>query len=148
MPGNEDSDVIAEKNRIENLNEQRKLSEEAMAVINLTKHFRYLTAVDHLTFGLHKEECFGLLGVNGAGKTTTFSMLTGDLMISDGNAYIDKYSVKTDLKSFQRQIGYCPQFDAILEKLTGIEMLYLFGRLRGIPSKIIKSEVLISYRNG
>ena len=34
-------------------------------------------AVDRLTFGVRKGECFGLLGVNGAGKTTTFKMLTG-----------------------------------------------------------------------
>ena len=29
-------------------------------------------AVRGLTFGVRKNECFGLLGVNGAGKTTTF----------------------------------------------------------------------------
>lgn len=33
-------------------------------------------------------QCFGLLGVNGAGKTSTFKMLTGDSMVTGGEAYL------------------------------------------------------------
>jgi ATP-binding cassette subfamily A (ABC1) protein 3 len=32
-----------------------------------------------------------------------------------------------------RKIGYCPQFDALLEDLTGREILKIFCLLRGIP---------------
>lgn len=46
-------------------------------------------AVNNITVGVKKGECFGLLGVNGAGKTTTFKMLTGDLNATSGNAFID-----------------------------------------------------------
>ena len=34
-------------------------------------------AVNNLTLGINKGECFGLIGINGAGKTTTFKMITG-----------------------------------------------------------------------
>lgn len=54
---------------------------------NLGKHL----AVDRLCLGVAKGECFGLLGVNGAGKTTTFKMLTGDIMPTAGNAYLNGY---------------------------------------------------------
>ena len=33
----------------------------------------------------------------------------------------------------QQNIGYCPQFDALYDELTGREHLRLFARLRGIP---------------
>lgn len=33
-------------------------------------------------------QCFGLLGVNGAGKTSTFKMLTGDSVVTGGEAYL------------------------------------------------------------
>ena len=46
-------------------------------------------AVDKLTFGVQRGECFGLLGVNGAGKTSTFKMLTGDSPITSGDAFVN-----------------------------------------------------------
>lgn len=83
-------------------------------------------------------ECFGLLGVNGAGKTTTFKMLTGDENITTGNVYVQGLSMKNDLNEIYKRIGYCPQFDALLDGLTGRQMLRIFSLLRGIPSSQIK----------
>jgi len=60
----------------------------------LTKVFdNSFLAVDRLSVGIPKGECFGLLGVNGAGKTTTFAMLTGDTTISSGDALLAGMSV-------------------------------------------------------
>lgn len=36
-----------------------------------------------------------------------------------------------------QNMGYCPQFDAIDELLTGREHLYLYARLRGVPESEI-----------
>ncbi|TNN85161.1 ATP-binding cassette sub-family A member 1 [Liparis tanakae] len=49
-------------------------------------------AVDGLCVGVPAAECFGLLGINGAGKTTTFKMLTGDIPVSSGEAFLNGYS--------------------------------------------------------
>lgn len=68
-------------------------------------------------------------------------MLVGDLECSSGNAYINGYDLRKHLKEFQRQIGYVPQFDALLGQLTGEQLLYLFGRLRGIPERHLKAKV-------
>ena len=38
-------------------------------------------------------QCFGLLGVNGAGKTSTFKMLTGDIGVTAGDAFIAGHSI-------------------------------------------------------
>jgi len=45
------------------------------------------------------------------------------------------------LLQFLAQIGYCPQFDAINEALTGREMLKLFASLRGVSENHINYEV-------
>ena len=55
-------------------------------------------AVDHLCLGVRRGECFGLLGINGAGKTTTFKMLTGDVEVTSGDAHLDSYSIRRNLK--------------------------------------------------
>ena len=54
--------------------------------------------MDHINLGVPLGECFGLLGINGAGKTTTFKMLTGDLQVSEGDAYVNHYSIRADIK--------------------------------------------------
>ena len=41
-----------------------------------------------LMIDLSSVQCFGLLGVNGAGKTSTFKMLTGDIPVTAGEAFV------------------------------------------------------------
>uniref|UniRef100_A0A670Y4K3 ABC transporter domain-containing protein n=1 Tax=Pseudonaja textilis TaxID=8673 RepID=A0A670Y4K3_PSETE len=96
-------------------------------------------AVDRISLAVSKGECFGLLGFNGAGKTTTFKMLTGDESITSGDAYVDGHSILGNIK--KQRIGYCPQFDALLDHMTGRETLSMYARLRGIPERYIGSCV-------
>ena len=57
-----------------------------------------LVAVQGSSLGVPPRECFGLLGVNGAGKTTTFKLLTGDEDLTGGEAYVEGFSIKEDLR--------------------------------------------------
>jgi len=49
------------------------------------------------------------LGINGAGKTTVLSMLTGELVPSQGTAYLEGLNIMTQQKQLRRLLGYCPQ---------------------------------------
>ncbi|KAI1307953.1 Phospholipid-transporting ATPase ABCA3 [Halotydeus destructor] len=137
----QEDDVATEANRIAILVESNSHGEEALLVQNLKRSFGKSIAVDGLSFGVHKQEIFGLLGVNGAGKTTTFKILTGDILPTAGDARSGPLSIVDQRSEFQQQLGYCPQFDALLDKMTGSEMLFLFGRLRGIPEYMLRREV-------
>ena len=44
-------------------------------------------------------------------------------------------SIRSDMNLVRQTIGYCPQFDALIEPLTGRQHLFLYCRLRGIPKK-------------
>lgn len=135
----EDADVLKEKSRIDHDHQNADL----MTVRKLTKQFGPLTAVDQMSFGVHYQECFGLLGINGAGKTSTFRMLCGDLLPTSGNAYMHKgqFSLLDNLSAYSQNIGYCSQESSLLGKMTGEEMLYLFARLRGVPNALMKRDV-------
>lgn len=50
-------------------------------------------AVDRVSFGLGKGECFALLGVNGAGKTTTFTALTNGTVPTEGFVTVGGHDV-------------------------------------------------------
>jgi len=131
-----DDDVKREKDNVSQNN-------NVMSVHNLAKKFKSFDAVRDLTFGVREKECFGLLGVNGAGKTTTFRMITGDEIRTSGEAFIGKSSLTHDRAEYLQSIGYCPQFDSIIEVLTGREMLTLFARIRGLRTKdgVIDREI-------
>ncbi|XP_071520079.1 phospholipid-transporting ATPase ABCA3 [Panulirus ornatus] len=140
----EDEDVKAECQRIHNTPLEQIQETDKLIFRDLCKTYTGdLMAVDHLNLGVPLGECFGLLGINGAGKTTTFKMLTGDLQVSSGDAFVNGYSIKSDLKKVQQEIGYCPQFDALHDHMTGRETLRMFARLRGVPERHI-DEMIIS----
>ncbi|XP_068090528.1 phospholipid-transporting ATPase ABCA1 isoform X3 [Hyperolius riggenbachi] len=129
----EDEDVARERQRI--MNEGGR--SDILEVKGLTKIYRTKRkpAVDRLCVGIPPGECFGLLGVNGAGKTTTFKMLTGDTDVTAGEAFLKSHSILSNMQEVHQNMGYCPQFDAINELLTGREHLELYALLRGVPEK-------------
>ncbi|CAO1386925.1 unnamed protein product [Diamesa serratosioi] len=129
-----DLDVKAEADKINSLTDNEVLQGK-LVLKKLSKFYGNTLAVNQLCLGVEGSECFGLLGINGAGKTSVFKMLTGDENISGGNAWVEGFSIKEQLNRVHQRIGYCPQFDALLDDLTGREILKIFSLLRGIPMK-------------
>ena len=153
----EDVDVASERNRVVT----GQTDADVLTVQGLTKVYsnmfsqKLFLAVNNITLGVKKGECFGLLGVNGAGKTTTFKMLTGELAVTSGNAHLSGYSILTDMLSVHQHLGYCPQFDALCSLLTPTEHLEMYARLRGVlerdVSKVAKWAIhrlgLVTHQN-
>ncbi|KAL4454193.1 hypothetical protein ABPG74_012150 [Tetrahymena malaccensis] len=142
IPKPMDDDVQSEKNLIETANP----SEYTILVRNLRKVFiqnngKPKVAVDNINFGLKYGEVFCFLGTNGAGKTTTMRMLTGEETIGSGEAYIEGYKIPEQMSIAQQYIGYCPQFDALLDNLTAREHLELYAAIKGIPKDMIPRAV-------
>ncbi|KAA0023668.1 ABC transporter ATP-binding protein [Antrihabitans cavernicola] len=54
----------------------------------LTKRFGTFDAVDHVSFDIHANRIYGLLGRNGAGKTTVMQLLTGQTIESSGDVAV------------------------------------------------------------
>lgn len=105
----EDFDVAAERERLA----KSHLLTDSLILQEVTKYYGQYLAVNHLSVGIPQGECFGLLGVNGAGKTTTFKTLTGDEIMTSGEAYLNGHSVKSELAmvcikhfDFERTVQY------------------------------------------
>eukprot|EP00058_Branchiostoma_floridae_P014356 XP_002599844.1 hypothetical protein BRAFLDRAFT_95534 [Branchiostoma floridae] len=142
----EDEDVAEERKTV--LNSDPKMGNSAVVIRNLGKMYGMRKckkatrpAVSDLCLSIPAGECFGLLGVNGAGKTTTFNMLTGDLTPTTGTAFLDGLNIQTHQREVRQRMGYCPQFDALLERMTARELLTMYASLRGIPSNRTKGVV-------
>lgn len=109
-------------------------NDDGLRVMNLTKSFGKNTAVDNVTFGIKRSEVFALLGPNGAGKSTTISLIRGDLKPSrnGGDILVDGASVVKHIADARRNMGVCPQTDAI-DDMTVDEHLRFYAKVRGVP---------------
>ena len=93
----EDTDVATERARLANSDLNQLCKQNSLVIKELTKYYGSHLAVDHLTVAVPQGECFGLLGINGAGKTTTFKTLTGDELMSSGEAFVNNYSIRDNI---------------------------------------------------
>ncbi|XP_014274392.1 phospholipid-transporting ATPase ABCA3 [Halyomorpha halys] len=139
-----ESDVAKEKDKVD---ASLSLTDEDGAPIVIVdsiakKYSRSMIAVYDVSFTCKEGECFGLLGVNGAGKTTTFSILSGMIPPTQGNAFIKSYSLEQNKQKCLSYMGYCPQFSALIDDLTAKQMLTLFAKLRLVPSHYVDTIVM------
>lgn len=111
----------------------RKQTDEVIRVEGLTKRFGSFTAVDHISFSVHRGEVFGFLGANGAGKTTAMRMLTGLSHPTEGRASVAGFDVTTQPEEVKKHIGYMSQKFSLYEDLQVWENIRLFAGIYGVP---------------
>jgi branched-chain amino acid transport system ATP-binding protein len=112
-------------------------------IVNLTKHFGGLRAVDGLNFQIHEGEILGLIGPNGAGKTTVFNLISGVYAPSGGNI-VYKGRVISGLKPHKIvQMGIVRTFQqtALFHGMTVLENLGIGGH---ISARVSLSETILS----
>ena len=71
-------------------------------VRGLTKRFRSLTVVDHVSFTVRRGEITGYLGPNGSGKSTTVKMLTGLVHPTEGQILFNGRDIRENITGFRR----------------------------------------------
>jgi len=106
--------------------------EYVIEVDKLTKRFGNFTAVDHISFRVHRGEIFGFLGANGAGKTTAMRMLTGLSHPTGGTARVAGFDVATRTEDVKKNIGYMSQKFSLYEDLKVWENIRLFAGIYGM----------------
>jgi ABC-2 type transport system ATP-binding protein len=98
-------------------------------LINLTKQYGKLTAVNSLDLEVPEGQVFGFLGPNGAGKTTTIKMIAGLLQPTGGSALVGGYDVQRQPLKAKFITGFIPDRPFLYEKLTATEFLYFVSKL-------------------
>jgi ABC-2 type transport system ATP-binding protein len=119
-----------------------KVSRPIIQVRDLVKYYQQLTAVNNISFEVHKQEIFGILGPNGAGKTTTLEMIETILPKTSGRVLIDGLDIDIYHTQVKNLIGVQLQSSGFYPKLNLIETLGLFSDIYNVkvdPSKILES---------
>ncbi len=110
-------------------------------VINLTKIYGRLTAVDALNLEVPAGQIFGFLGPNGAGKTTTIRMLMGVLKPSSGQVFLGGYDMAREPEKAKAVAGFIPDRPFIYEKLSGGEFLEFVGKLHCLDAPQLARKI-------
>src|SRR5689334_8032189 len=79
-------------------------------------------------------KAIGLLGPNGAGKTTLIHTLLGFHQPNGGTAHIFGHDIIDDAKKIRALIGYMPERDSFIAKMTAVHFVRLMAELSGLPS--------------
>jgi ABC-2 type transport system ATP-binding protein len=106
-----------------------------LELLNVSKRFRGIVAVDNVSFSARPGEITGYLGPNGSGKSTTMKMITGLLEMSSGHILFNGEPIQRDLIAYKRRMGYVPEEPHLYAHLSGLEYLVMVGQLRNLPSK-------------
>ena len=80
-------------------------------------------------------KAIGLLGPNGAGKTTLIHTLLGFHPPSAGTAHIFGYDIAHEAKQIKSLIGYMPERDSFIAKMSAVRFVRLMAELSGLPGE-------------
>ncbi len=121
--------------------ESETSSNTILRVVDLTKKFGNFTAVDHVSFEIHRGEVFGLLGHNGAGKTTTVNMLAGLKLPSEGTAIISGFDIRKKPLDARMKIGFLPDNPGNYLHLTAKQNLEFFAELSDLKKEVASKRI-------
>ncbi len=113
-----------------------------LAIRNLSKRYANgVQALDDVSLTI-PSGMFGLLGPNGAGKSTLMRTLATLQEADSGTATLDGIDVLREKDRVRKLLGYLPQEFGVYPKVTAVEMLDHFARLKGLTdAKVRKATV-------
>ena len=115
----------------------------AIETKKLTKKYKEKVAVNEIDLNIKQGELFALLGVNGAGKTTTIKMLSGLIIPTSGDIFIENMNMKKEVYKIKEILNVSPQETAIAPNLTVKENLDFMAGVYQIKDKEKKINELI-----
>lgn len=95
---------------VKHINKTFKVAERKSGLKSAIKSFfkrdyRYIKAIEDISFSIKKGEIVGYIGPNGAGKSTTIKILSGILLPDSGSCKVGKLTPWKDRKEYVKNIG-------------------------------------------
>jgi len=115
-----------------------------LQVVNLSKRFGGMLAVNDLSFSVNGGEIVGLLGPNGAGKTTTIRCVASLLQPTSGRILLNGHDVSDDPVAAKRALAFVPEVPNPYEMLTVMEHLRFVAAAYGMEEELVHAEEILT----
>ncbi|OYT44021.1 MAG: sugar ABC transporter ATP-binding protein [Desulfurococcales archaeon ex4484_42] len=109
-------------------------------LVNLSKYFGKVRAVDNVNINISHGEFIALLGPSGCGKTTTLLMIAGIYKPTKGRIYFDDKDV-TDLPPKDRNVGMVFQSYALYPHMKVYDNIAFPLKIKKLPKNEIDKKV-------
>jgi ABC-2 type transport system ATP-binding protein len=114
---------------------------DAIVTYDLTKTYGANRGIKDVSLSVGQGEIFGFLGPNGAGKSTTLRTLMGFMKPTSGRAEILGMDTHERITEVHARVGNLPTEFSLEDRMTGREMIRLFGKLRGVSDFSYAEEI-------
>ncbi len=101
-------------------------------ILDFTKSYGAVEAVNGLSLRIPEGEIFGLIGSNGAGKTTILRFLSTLIEATRGTAFVNGYNVVAEVLRVRRSMGYMPDQLGYYPGMKVWEFIDFFAAAYGI----------------
>jgi ABC-2 type transport system ATP-binding protein len=104
--------------------------------------YRYVKAINNLTFSINKGELVGLIGENGAGKSTTVKLATGILRPDRGHVFLNNLEISKNRQKCAYHFGVTfGQRRSLWWQLSARDGMEALGRIYNVKPNEIKNRV-------
>lgn len=120
-----------------------------LEVKNLTKQFKKIdqktkeksvVGIKDVSFNAEPGRIFGLIGANGAGKTTTMRIIANLTYPKSGEILLNGKNYR-EIKNLKSLVSFVSGETQVFDRLTGYEILSLFGSFAGFKNMELKERV-------
>jgi len=123
-----------------------------LKLVDVTKRFGDVIAVNRLNLEVEKGECFSFLGPSGCGKTTTLRMIAGFEDLDEGELSVDGKVFSSSFKKYylppeQRDFGMVFQAFAVWPHLTVRDNVAFPLQIRRRPKQEIAERVRMALQS-
>jgi ABC-2 type transport system ATP-binding protein len=101
---------------------------DAIRLVDVTKRFNGVAAVERLTLTVPAGSIYGFIGPNGSGKTTTLRMIMHILLPDEGSIAVLGSGTSTAARD---RVSYLPEERGLYKKMTVQRLLRYYGQLKG-----------------
>lgn len=110
-------------------------------LVQVTKRYGDLLAVNALDLQVREGEIIGIVGHNGAGKSTTLKMIAGLIAPTSGAVRVLGCDMAKESTTAKRDMGYLPEENPRYENMTAREYLTFFSELYGLPKTKTRARI-------
>lgn len=117
----------------------------AIEIVNLSKYYGKICALNNMSLDVPEGTIYGLVGPNGSGKTTLIKALVGSLRPNSGYTKVLGLDPLKDKWELRKQIGYMPQSPALYDDLSARDNILFFGKAQDVPDLQRKVDEILSF---